>query len=70
VDDVEVGRRVAGHVRVALEVDDSAAAADALEAAGATRIAGLVETPWRDRNVRLAAPDGLQLTLFTVLADE
>jgi lactoylglutathione lyase len=67
VDRVEVGRRVAGHVRVALEVDDSAAVADALERAGAERIAGPVETPWRDRNVRMTAPDGLQLTLFTVL---
>ena len=67
VDDVEVGRRVAGHVRVALEVDDSAATADVLERAGAERIAGPVVTPWNDRNVRLRAPDGLQLTLFTVL---
>lgn len=67
VDRVEVGRRVAGHVRVALEVDDSAAVAEALEAAGAERVAGPVETPWRDVNVRLTAPDGLQLTLFTVL---
>jgi hypothetical protein len=24
-------------------------------------------TPWRHRNVRLRAPDGMQLTLFTVL---
>jgi len=38
-----------------------------LERAGAERIAGPVVTPWKDRNVRLRAPDGLQLTLFTVL---
>jgi lactoylglutathione lyase len=67
VDSLEVGRRVAGAVRVALEVDDSAAVADALEAAGAERLAGPVVTPWRHRNVRLVAPDGMQLTLFTVL---
>jgi len=67
VDEVEVGTRVAGHVRVALEVDDSAATLDVLERAGAERIAGPVVTPWKDRNVRLHAPDGLQLTLFTVL---
>ena len=67
VDSFEVGRRVAGPVRVALEVDDSAAVADALEAAGATRLGGPIETPWRHRNVRLEAPDGMQLTLFTVL---
>ena len=67
VDSLEVGRRVAGTVRVALEVDDSAAVADALEAAGAERLAGPVVTPWRHSNVRLVAPDGMQLTLFTVL---
>jgi hypothetical protein len=26
---------------------------------------GSVVTPWNDRNVRLEAPDGTQLTLFT-----
>ncbi len=24
-----------------------------------------METPWGDRNVRVRAPDGMQLTLFT-----
>jgi lactoylglutathione lyase len=67
VDEIEVGRRVAGPVRIALEVDDSAATADRLEAAGAERVGGPVETPWRHRNIRLRAPDGMQLTLFTVL---
>jgi catechol 2,3-dioxygenase-like lactoylglutathione lyase family enzyme len=65
VDELEVGRRVAGPVRVAFEVDDSRAVAERLEAAGAERLGGPVETPWRDVNVRLVAPDGLQLTLFT-----
>jgi catechol 2,3-dioxygenase-like lactoylglutathione lyase family enzyme len=67
VDSLEVGRRVAGPVRVALQVDDSAAMADSLEAAGAQRLGGPVVTPWQHRNVRLEAPDGTQLTLFTVL---
>jgi catechol 2,3-dioxygenase-like lactoylglutathione lyase family enzyme len=67
VDEIEVGRRVAGEVRIAFKVDDSAATADRLEAAGAERLGGPVETPWRDLNVRLRAPDGMQLTLFTVL---
>jgi lactoylglutathione lyase len=44
VDRVEVGERVAGPVRLALEVDDSAATADALAAAGAERIGGPVVT--------------------------
>jgi methylmalonyl-CoA/ethylmalonyl-CoA epimerase len=65
VDDIEVGRRVAGTVRFAVEVEDSAATAEALEAVGAIRLGGPVETPWRDVNVRLEAPDGMQLTLFT-----
>jgi lactoylglutathione lyase len=65
IDRLEVGRRVAGPVRVAFQVPDSGALADTLEAAGATRIAGPVTTPWNDRNVRLEAPDGTQLTLFT-----
>lgn len=67
VDSLEVGRRVAGPVRIALEVEDSAAVADQLEAAGAERLAGPVVTPWQHRNVRLVSPDGMQLTLFTVL---
>ena len=67
VDQVEVGTRVAGHVRVAFEVDDAAAATLALAAAGARVIAEPVETPWRSLNARLEAPAGLQLTLFTEL---
>src|SRR6266545_5813297 len=39
VDEVEVGRRVAGPVRVALRVADSAATAGALSAAGAEQLA-------------------------------
>jgi len=67
VDDVEVGRRVAGHVRVAFEVDDSAATAQALEAAGARVVAPPTRTPWDSLNARLEGPAGLQLTLFTEL---
>jgi lactoylglutathione lyase len=66
-DEVEVGERVTGPVRLALEVDDSAATADTLAAAGAERLGEPVVTPWSHRNVRLRTPDGMQLTLFTVL---
>jgi catechol 2,3-dioxygenase-like lactoylglutathione lyase family enzyme len=69
VDGIEVGERVAGPVRLALEVEDSAATAETLAAAGAELIGGPVVTPWSHRNVRLRAPDGMQLTLFTVLDD-
>jgi lactoylglutathione lyase len=69
VDRIEVGERVAGPVRLALEVEDSAATAETLARAGAEVIGGPVVTPWSHRNVRLRAPDGMQLTLFTVLDD-
>jgi lactoylglutathione lyase len=67
IDRIEVGRRTAGPVRLALEVDDSSATAEALTSAGGELLGGPVETPWRDRNVRMRAPDGMQLTLFTAL---
>lgn len=70
IDEVEVGRRVAGHVRVAFEVDDSARVTAALAAAGATVIAEPTRTPWNSLNARLDAPAGLQLTLFTELGSE
>lgn len=69
VDWVEVGSRVAGPVRVALEVADSAQTARRLVDGGAEALAEPVVTPWRHRNVRVRAPGGLQLTLFTVLDD-
>jgi PhnB protein len=64
VDVVEVGRRVAGHVRLALRVDDAAAATRAAEAAGADVIAPPTLTPWGSRNARLEAPGGVQITLY------
>jgi GNAT superfamily N-acetyltransferase/predicted enzyme related to lactoylglutathione lyase len=67
VDEVEVGRRVAGHIRLALEVDDSAALTRTLEDAGAEVVAEPTRTPWSSLNARLEAPAGLQLTLFTEL---
>jgi hypothetical protein len=44
------------------------ARAPRLAGAGAVVVAAPVDTPWGDRNARLAAPDGMQLTLFS-LAD-
>jgi len=68
VDEIEVGRPgVSGPVRLALEVEDSSATAEDLVAGGAERLSEPVVTPWSHRNVRLRAPDGMQLTLFTVL---
>jgi tRNA(Arg) A34 adenosine deaminase TadA/catechol 2,3-dioxygenase-like lactoylglutathione lyase family enzyme len=65
IDRVEVGERVAGAVRLALEVVDSEETARRLVEAGAEQLADPVLTPWLDLNVRLRAPDGMQLTLFT-----
>ena len=67
IDDVEVGRRVAGHIRVAFRVGDTEAATTTLAAGGATVIASPKPTPWRSLNARLAGPAGLQLTLFSDL---
>lgn len=67
IDEVEVGRRVAGHLRVAFEVDDAAAVTGRLTAAGAVLLAPPTETPWRSLNARLEGPADLQLTLFQEL---
>jgi lactoylglutathione lyase len=65
IDEVEVGRRVAGHIRVAFKVDDSVAATQVLKAAGATVLAEARRTPWNSMNARLEGPADLQLTLFS-----
>lgn len=65
VDGIEAGRRVSGTVRLAFEVGDSKAVALRLVAAGGEAVAPPVTAPWGDRNARVRAPDGMQLTLFT-----
>jgi lactoylglutathione lyase len=70
VDRVEIGRRVAGHVRVALRVGQAEAATARAVAAGAELIAAATETPWHSLNARLDGPAGLQLTLFEQLEPE
>jgi catechol 2,3-dioxygenase-like lactoylglutathione lyase family enzyme len=67
IDEVEVGRQVAPRLRVAFEVPDSAGATRRLVDAGADLVAAPIETPWRSLNSRLAAPAGLQITLFQEL---
>lgn len=67
IDQVEVGRRIAPHLRVAFEVADSREATRIAVDAGARLIAEPVETPWRSLNSRLDGPAGLQLTLFEEL---
>lgn len=67
IDDVEVGRPVSPHIRIAFEVDDVVNDTAALARAGGTIIAPPTETPWRSLNARLDGPAGLQLTLFEEL---
>jgi len=69
IDEVEVGGRVAGHIRVAFQVDDSAATTAKLAGAGAEVVAEPTRTPWNSLNSRLEAPGALQLTLFEELGD-
>ena len=68
IDEVETGRAdVAPKFRVAFEVRDTAATTEELVNAGAELIAPPVETPWRSLNARLAAPAGVQVTIFQEL---
>ncbi|WP_412539013.1 VOC family protein [Longispora sp. K20-0274] len=69
VDEVEVGHRVAGHIRVAFGVPDAVAATARLANDGATVLAPPTRTPWNSLNSRLEGPAGLQLTLFTELGE-
>lgn len=67
IDEVEVGRRVAGHIRLAFEVVDCETTTAKLVTAGARLVAEPTSTPWNSLNSRLEAPGSLQLTLFTEL---
>ena len=70
VDQIEAGKRVSGQIRFALEVPDVEAAMKRALAKGATLVHEPIITPWRHHNVRLQAPDGMQITLFQVLDNE
>jgi predicted enzyme related to lactoylglutathione lyase len=67
IDEVEVGRRVAPHFRVALEVEDCVCAAASVEAGGATPVAPPTRTPWNSLNARFEAPGEVHLTVFEEL---
>lgn len=64
IDAVETDGGSSDRIRIALEVDDTAAAVDHLVAAGAEVEASARETPWRSVNARVRAPADLQVTLF------
>lgn len=69
VDQIEVGRRVSGKIRFALQVPDLDAAMDRLMATGARLVHHPVVTPWGDRTVRFEDPDGMQITLYQISDD-
>lgn len=70
LDQAEVGRKISGPVALRFEVEDlEGAAAEACQA-GATKVADAVLTPWNQHCLRLQAPDGMQLTLFTLDPEE
>jgi hypothetical protein len=56
-------------MRVAFEVEDSHAVTANLAGAGADVIAPPTRTPWNSLNARLAAPAGLQVTIFAELGE-
>src|SRR5687767_3941759 len=66
IDQLEVGQRISGQIRFALQVPDLNAAIERLLAHGARLVHEPVLTPWGDYNVRLHDPDGMQVTLFQV----
>ncbi|GAA2013599.1 VOC family protein [Nakamurella flavida] len=64
IDRVEAEGRPSPRIRLAFEVQDTAGCTRELAGAGADVVAEPVMTPWRSINARLAAPAGLQITLF------
>lgn len=64
IDDLEVGRRVAGPLRLAFEVHDAVDTTERLVSEGTELVAPPVRTPWGSVNARLVAPDGQQLTVY------
>jgi predicted enzyme related to lactoylglutathione lyase len=67
IDDLEVGRQVSRHIRVAFEVSDVSHVTDTVARTGVELVAPPTETPWRSLNARFEAPAGLQITLFEEL---
>lgn len=64
IDQIEVGGRVSGPVRLALRVSEPVATAtDKLLAGGAISVAPPTTAPWSEVS-RVKAPDGMQITLF------
>ncbi|QHV97187.1 VOC family protein [Spirosoma endbachense] len=64
IDQIEVGKRVSGPIRLALRVSEPIpAATETLVDGGATSVAPPTTAPWSEVS-RVQAPDGMQITLF------
>jgi len=65
IDEIEVGRRVSGPIRLALNVGNNIElTVGEVVRAGGKSVAGPVEAPWGTKVARVQAPDGMQITLF------
>ena len=64
IDEIEVGKRIAGSVRLAFNIGDSiSTAGDKLVDGGATKLAEIKQAPW-SKVQRMQDPSGMQFTLF------
>lgn len=54
-------------VRIAWEVDDIDGVIDRYRAAGVTVVEEVADRPWGHRNATILDPDGLRITLFSVI---
>jgi predicted enzyme related to lactoylglutathione lyase len=70
VDSLEAGKPLSGSIRFAFRVPDIHVAIENALKYGAKLVHEPVRTPWDDLNARVESPDGLQITLFQVTADE
>ncbi len=64
VDRIEVGGRVSGRVRFALQVPGLEATTSRLQKHGAKLVHAPVATPWGHNVARFQDPDGMQITLY------
>jgi catechol 2,3-dioxygenase-like lactoylglutathione lyase family enzyme len=64
IDQFEVGHRVSGQFRFALQVPDLDAAVKRLLAHGANLVHAPVLAPWGDKSARFQDPDGTQITIY------
>ena len=64
IDAIEVGKTVAGRVRIALNIGEGIAeVGNILEASGAIKLAAVKQAPW-SKVQRMQDPGGMQFTIF------